>query len=161
MQPFPSTSLEDFPSGRREAVGAAAEIQSAPAPQASAALSCSSYRSASGAAERSQILAALDELEPPDRVRVIATLLPGERSPELLVQMLDTLQAVEGEDAGKLPLVLAAARANRPLAVRVAAADVLETVTAPNARAAWSAFAADREPELRERARTALDRLPL
>ena len=161
MSSFPTASPEDNPPARAGAITAPPPHPEQFAPPSSATQSCSAYRAATDANERSRVLAALDELEPAERVRVVAALLPTEKNPELLVQMLDTLQAVEGQDAGKLPLVLAAARADRPLAVRVAAADVLETVTAPDARAAWSAFAADAAPDLRERARAALDRLPL
>lgn len=138
----------------------------APAPTAadvrdlSAAAACAEYARARNPDERSRLISELDELPPSERVRALATLFAQEKNSSLLAQMLGSLGGIDGEESAVLPIVISAAQRTRPLAVRTAAAEALESFDAlPAAREAWRIFLSDPSPALREEAANALDRL--
>lgn len=167
INPLPSPapralfSEEDEPA--RETAPASASspseaIEAAATPAMTVASACAEYLHTASADERSQLLPALDALSPAERVQAIATLFPQEKNSNLLVQMLELLGGIEGQDAATLPIITAAARRDRPEAVRAAAAAALESNELPAARETWRIFLADPDPALREQAAAALER---
>lgn len=106
--------------------------------------------------ERKNIIHALGELDSGEAIDIIYRLFQVERAEEMKLDMLETVEEMEVEDARKIPIMAAGVQADQPQEVRETAIDVLADFTDPAATQLLQGLMNDANPEIREAATAAL-----
>jgi hypothetical protein len=107
--------------------------------------------------ERALIVHSLGELNNAEAMAVLGLLFQNERTEELKLDILLTIENMQVETTPKVPILAAAVRPEQPQSVREAAIDILAELDEPGALPMLQNLTTDPDPEIRDAAKDALE----
>jgi HEAT repeat protein len=161
-QPTPAPTWETMPPPTATSIPSGevnSEQSVAPADKSSAETAISlqeKFLSTSDVNQRKNIVHALGQLDSAEAIDIIYRLFQVERAEEMKLDMLETVEQMEVEDARKIPIMAAGIQPDQPQEVRETAIDVLADFTEPVATQLLQNLMNDPNPEIRETAQEAL-----
>ena len=148
---------------RTPPVATPAPVEAQPAPPEeeprTAAQLQADYLRTADTGERIEAIYRLGETAPAEAARTFLRLFQVEAAEQLKLEILSTVDAIEGQTEPKLALIAVALRTTQPADVRQAAIENLTGIDDRRAIATWQTLLNDRDPEVAETAREQILRL--